>query len=177
LPIAGLNCFFFRATVSDLPDLHRTRHRKARLLVRQRARLMPHVELADALAVKLQLAVERLDDLIAALEQEIRSSDMVTEDDRQMIWETLDRMERIGRELLEPLGSRRGPVRALVDERTLHPRSRPAQASPCRQGPCLGAGRRRGSSCAPCSGSRPGHQRSTRPSHPTETGTTRQHQP
>jgi len=116
-----LNCFFFRATVSDLPDLHRTRHRKARLLARQRARLMPQGVLATALAVKLQLEVERLDDLIAVLEQEIRSSDMVTDDDRQMIWVTLDRMERIDRELLEPMGSRRGPVRALVDERTFHP--------------------------------------------------------
>jgi hypothetical protein len=49
------------------------------------------------------------------------SSDMVTEDDRQMIWDTLDRMERIDRELLEPMGAKRGPVRALVDERTFHP--------------------------------------------------------
>jgi hypothetical protein len=67
---------------------------------------MPQGELANASAVKLQLGVERLDDLIATLEQEIRCSDMVTEDDRQMIWETLDRMERIDRELLE----RRDPV-------------------------------------------------------------------
>jgi hypothetical protein len=92
-----LNCFFFRATVSDLPDLHRTRHRKARMLVQQRARLMPQDALANASTVKLQLEVERLDDLIAILEQEICSSDMVTEDDRQMIWDTLDRMERIDR--------------------------------------------------------------------------------
>jgi hypothetical protein len=85
---------------------------------------MPQGGLANALAVKLKLEIERLDDLIAALEQEIRSSDMVTDDDRQMIWGTLDRMERIDRELLEPLGSQRGPVRALVDER--HEWSAPA---------------------------------------------------
>jgi hypothetical protein len=30
-------------------------------------------------------------------------------------------MERIDRELLEPMGAKRGPVRALVDERTFHP--------------------------------------------------------
>jgi hypothetical protein len=116
-----LNCFFFRATVSDLPDLHRTRHRKARLLARQRARLTPQGELTNASAVKLHLEVERLDDLIASLEQEIRSSDMITDDDRQMIWDALDRMERIDRELLQPMGAKRGLVRALVDERTFHP--------------------------------------------------------
>ncbi|MBS2549629.1 hypothetical protein KGQ19_22450 [Catenulispora sp. NL8] len=82
---------------------------------------MPQGRLASASAVKVQLEVERLDDLIATLEQEIRSSDLITEDDRQMIWETLDSMERIDRELLEPMGAKRGPVRALVDERTFHP--------------------------------------------------------
>jgi hypothetical protein len=74
-----LNCFFFRATASDLPDLHRTRHRKARLLVRQRARLTPQGELTNASAVKLHLEVERIDDLVDSLEQEIRSSDMITD--------------------------------------------------------------------------------------------------
>jgi hypothetical protein len=113
-----LNCFFFRATVSDLPDLHRTRHRKARVLAQQRARLMPQGELANPSTDMLQLEVERLDDLIATLEQEICLSDMVTEDDRQMIWDTLDRMERIDRELLESMRAKRGPVRAHVDERT-----------------------------------------------------------
>jgi hypothetical protein len=116
-----LNCFFFRATVSDLPDLHRTRHRKARMLAWQGARLTPQGELTNASAVKLHLEVERLDDLIASLEQEIRSSDMITDDDRQMIWDALGRMERIDRELLQPMGAKRGPVRALVDERTFHP--------------------------------------------------------
>jgi hypothetical protein len=46
---------------------------------------------------------------------------MITDDDRQMIWDALGRMERIDRELLQPMGAKRGPVRALVDERTFHP--------------------------------------------------------
>ena len=46
---------------------------------------------------------------------------MITDDDRQMIWDALERMERIDRELLQPMGAKRGPVRALVDERTFHP--------------------------------------------------------
>lgn len=38
-----------------------------------------------------------------------------------MIWDALGRMERIDRELLQPMGAKRGPVRAVVDERTFHP--------------------------------------------------------
>jgi len=83
--------------------------------------LTPQGELTNASTVKLHLEVERLDDLIASLEHEIRSSDMITDDDRQMIWDALDRMERIDRELLQPMGAKRGPVRAVVDERTFHP--------------------------------------------------------
>jgi hypothetical protein len=54
-----LNCFFFRATVSDLPDLHRTRHRKARLLAQQRARLMPHLAIPATPVFRINLKRRR----------------------------------------------------------------------------------------------------------------------
>jgi integrase-like protein len=116
-----LNCFYFRASVADLPDLHRTRHRKAVALARAEARQTPRGLLGSATATKLKLEVERLDDLISQLETEITTTGQLTDDQRQSIWDTLERMERVDRELLTPLGATRGPVRALVDERTFHP--------------------------------------------------------
>jgi hypothetical protein len=102
-----LNCFYFRASVPDLPDLHRTRHRKAVALARAEARQTPRGLLGSATATKLKLEVERLDDIIGQLETEIATTDQLTDDQRQSIWDTLERMERVDRELLTPLGATR----------------------------------------------------------------------
>ncbi|MCB0918696.1 MAG: site-specific integrase [Actinobacteria bacterium] len=122
-PLGGhcTNCTEWRASVADLPDLHRSRRRTAAVLERMEAGLAPEGVLTTAQIETLRLEVTRLDDILEKLEDELDSSPEVSDDQRTKVREMLALNTRIDLDILEPLGENRGLVRLTPDRRIEHP--------------------------------------------------------